>query len=53
VEELNRKFAIPSRDLQDAHVPVLPEVDLRRICCFRTPRAVSSDWVVRHNNRWY
>jgi transposase len=53
VEKLNHKFAIPPRDPQDAHVPLLPGVDLRRIFCFETPRSVSNDWVVRHNNRWY
>ncbi len=53
VQKLNRKFAIPPRDPQDAHVPVLPGVDLRGIFCFETPHAVSNDWVVRHNNRWY
>ena len=53
VEQLNRKFAIPPRDPQDAHVPLLPAVDLRTIFCFETTRTVSNDWVVRHNNRWY
>ena len=53
LQQLNRKFAIPPRDPQDAHVPLLPGVDLRAIFCFETTRTVSNDWVVRHNNRWY
>jgi len=53
VQQLNRKFAVPPRDPEDAHVPLLPGVDLRSIFCFETTRTVSNDWVVRHNNRWY
>jgi molybdenum-dependent DNA-binding transcriptional regulator ModE len=53
VEKLNRKFSIPPRDPQDAHVPLLPGVDLRCIFCFERLRTVSNDWVVRHNNCWY
>ncbi len=53
VESLNRKFAIPPRNPEDAHVPLLPGVDLRSIFCFEIIRTVSADWVVRHANRWY
>lgn len=53
VERLNRKFAIPPRDPQDAHVPVPSGLDLRTVFCYETPRTVSNDWVVRHNNRFY
>lgn len=53
LEELNRKFAKPPIDEQDAHVPLLDGQSLDAIFCFEEQRVVSEDYVVQFERRLY
>lgn len=49
---INRKFAKPPIDPQDAHVPLLGQ-RLENIFCFEEERVVSEDYVLRFDNRFF
>jgi hypothetical protein len=53
VDMLNQKFARSPRSQTDFHRPVDAGCDLREIFCFEKTRAVSNDWTVRCENRFY
>lgn len=50
--KINQKFAVPPRESEDGHAPLLG-VNLREIFCFEYERSVSNDFVVRHDCRYY
>lgn len=51
--DFNRRFAVPARDPQDAHRPLLPHHDLARIFTLQTPRTVSQHLTVQYNQQVY
>ena len=53
VNKLNQKFARPPRSDVDFHRPVDAGCNLREIFCFEKTRAVSNDWTVRCEKRFY
>jgi transposase len=53
VEDLNRRFAVPPADPEDAHRPVPKDLDLDQVFCFEENRTLQNDFTVRHENRWY
>ena len=50
--KMNRKFARPAADREDAHVP-LGEVSLKDIMCLEHERVVGGDYVVRFEKRLF
>ncbi len=51
--DFNRRFAVPARDPQDAHRPLLPRHDLARIFTFQTPRTISKNLTVQYDKQVY
>lgn len=49
---INRKFAKPPIDPQDAHVPLMGQ-RLENLFCFEEQRVVSEDYVLRFESRFY
>lgn len=52
-QEHNKRFAIPPADKEDFHVQKPKELNLDEIFCFSYQKAVSKDWIVRHDNRLF
>lgn len=50
---LNRKFAVPPAEEQDAHRPLSKEINLSDIFCFEEIRRVNNDWTIRYRNRLF
>ncbi len=48
IDGLNKRFAKPPRDLDDAHVALPASVDLRTIFCFEEQRTLSNDYVLQY-----
>jgi len=53
LEQVNRKFAKPPIDPEDAHVPLLREQRLESIFCFEEQRVVSEDYVLQFERRLF
>ncbi len=53
LEQVNRKFAKPPIDAEDAHVPLLPDQSLQSIFCFEHQRVVSEDYVLQFKRRLF
>jgi hypothetical protein len=53
LDELNRKFSCPAREVNDFHRPLPPGLDLGAVFCFEETRTVGNDWTVRWHNRWF
>ncbi len=53
IKMLNRKFARPAQSSADFHRPIDAGCDLREVFCFEKVAAVSNDWTVRCENRFY
>jgi len=51
--DLNRKFAVPPADEQDAHRPLSKELHLRDVFCFEEDRRVNNDWTVQYQGRLF
>lgn len=52
IERLNGKFAIEPRESADYHLSCA-DYDLPSIFCIEENRVITSDWIVRFNNRQY
>jgi hypothetical protein len=50
---INTKFAQLPKEPEDAHAPVLKNLDLADIFCFESRRAVSNDFVVQFENHLF
>lgn len=53
LEQVNRKFAKPPIDAEEAHVPLLVDQTLESIFCFEEQRVVSEDYVVQFDRRLF
>ncbi|MCK4513884.1 MAG: ISNCY family transposase, partial [Spirochaetaceae bacterium] len=53
LEQVNRKFAKPPIDAEDAHVPLLRDQTLESIFCFEGQRVVSEDYVLQFERRLF
>jgi hypothetical protein len=53
LDQVNRKFAKPPIDAEDAHVPLLVDQTLESIFCFEEQRVVSEDYVVQFDRRLF
>jgi transposase len=51
--EINRRFARPPAEKEDAHAPLLSTPDLRDIFCFESRRVVSKDFVVQFERKLF
>jgi hypothetical protein len=52
LEELNGRFAVSARQLQDLHRVVEAGVVLEEVLCVAEARVVGQDWCVRWRSRW-
>ena len=53
LEQVNRKFAKPPIDAEDAHVPLLRDRALESIFCFEEQRVVSEDYVLQFQRQLF
>ncbi len=53
LEQVNRKFAKPPINAEDAHVPLLVDQSLESIFCFEEQRVVSEDYVLQFERRLF
>lgn len=49
----NRKFAVDSKEKADLHRPVPKGLDLDRILCIKTERALRNDFTIAHDKKLY
>ena len=49
----NKRFAVPAAKGADLHRPLPKSMDLDRILCVKTPRALRNDFTVAHNKKLY
>lgn len=49
----NKRFSLKAAEELDLHRPVPIALNLDRILCFKTERALRNDFTVAHNNRLY
>jgi hypothetical protein len=52
IDELNRKFSVEPESDEDAHVPV-GGINLDEVFAWEETRTLSSDWVIRYENRFF
>lgn len=52
-DDLNDKFAIAPRVVNDYHTPVPSHLSLDDVFCFEECRVLQNDWCVRHENRYF
>lgn len=53
INKLNKKFAKPPADFQDAHVRLLSSNELDQILCWEFTRQVKNDWTVQFESELY
>jgi hypothetical protein len=49
----NKRFAVPAAKNADLHRPLPKGIDLDRILCKKTERALRNDWTVAHDKKLY
>ena len=50
---LNRKFAVPPAEEQDAHRSLPKGLYLKDVFCFEENRRVNNDWTIQYQNRFF
>lgn len=53
IDDFNRRFAVPARDLQDAHRPLLPQDQLERHLTVQEERTLSKNLTLQYRNVIY
>jgi transposase len=53
IADFNARFAVPPRQPEDAHRPLLPQDDLARILTIQEPRVLSKNLMVQYQNAIY
>lgn len=51
--EINKRFARPPKEKEDAHAPLLRTPDLRDVFCFESRRVVSKDFVIQFESHLF
>ncbi|MDP2044117.1 MAG: hypothetical protein Q8K15_02975, partial [Candidatus Omnitrophota bacterium] len=49
----NKRFSVPAAKSADLHRPLPKGIDLDRILCKKTERALKNDWTVAHDKKLY
>jgi hypothetical protein len=49
----NKRFSLRAGEELDLHRPIPQDLDLDRILCFKTERALRNDFTIAHNNKLY